>query len=289
MTNKNNDLVVYQENLPAEDINTWVSIVDELYETLGRADAMPDKVVGAAEMMVAGFPLYKIAKELDVPTKTVRSWLVTYPELAKAVAIARQDMGKWRMHMLESQFLQALQKSEEVLTLSAKNVASSEEDLVKETVNAKLLGIQMQQARFIISLFVGNKFDLNVTIREDLPTLKATQNALEYIASQIRTQDEEEPIDAVVRVIDVESPGGTLLDENGNPFHGVLGKLDITDEGTLCHICGKRFQRLDIHVRVKERLSNEDYETIFMLPPGAMKDEVVEREDGQQETRDSSP
>lgn len=274
-------------SIQEDDIESWLTIVDDLYDSLKAHDDMPDKVVQAAEMLVVGIPTYKIARELDVSTKTIRRWLSDYPQLAIAINSAKKNITRWRLSMLEGQFLLALKKSEEVLTTSARQ-ESSEEDEVGETVNAKLLALQAQHARYIFSLFLGNKMDLNINIRDETPTMKAAKNALDYLAAKmIEAQTDDEPIEGVVRVIDVENPEGPLLNEDGNPHFGVLGKLDINKDGVLCHVCGKRFERLDIHIRVKERLSNEDYETIFMLSPGAIR-ESIERDNEQTEDRGSS-
>lgn len=280
-----NDIIKYPD---VKNDVVWTSIIEQLYETLSAIDGMPDKVISAAEMMVANWPIYKIAKELDVSTKTVRGWLTQYPQLAMAVADARQDMGKWRMEQLEQQFLLALKKSEEILTTSVVNAQSSEEDTVKETVNAKLLGIQAQHSRYLIDLFVGNKFDLNINIREDTPVLKATQSALDYIITKLKqSEPDDEPIEGIVRVIDPHEKEGPVLEPDGKPRYGEFGKIDVNEEGMLCHICGKRYARLDIHIRTREGYSNESYETLFMLAPGAIKD-IIGKTDGQKTTGSSS-
>lgn len=70
-----NDLIV--PDLPEDD--DWQEIVNRLVDTLGSDKDIPDKVVLAAEMMVAGLPTYKIAKKLGLSTNTVKGWLTRYP------------------------------------------------------------------------------------------------------------------------------------------------------------------------------------------------------------------
>lgn len=246
--------------------NQWQAIIDDLTLTLTEHDT-PDKIVQAAEMIVTGMPLYKIAKRLNVSTKTVRSWLTKYPYMALAVSQARKDMTRWRMSQIEQQFFDAAQVSAEVLTANAQ----TSEDDDTPVINAKLLGIKAQHARYILSLFFGSKLDVNIQISEESPTLKASQSALDYITEKLKSQGEsDEPIEATVRVIDSNEGHGPLLDSEGKPHHGELNKLDINREGVLCHVCGQRFERLDIHMRVKEGLSTELYETIFVLAPGSI-------------------
>ncbi len=272
-----NDLIV--PDLPEDD--DWQEIVNRLVDTLGSDKDIPDKVVLAAEMMVAGLPTYKIAKKLGLSTNTVKGWLTRYPLMSLAVANARKDVQRWRLSLLEQQFVSAVMKSGEVLEARPEPVTDSYGEIVIDDdgnpvmldPNAKLLGVQAQHARFLISMFMGNKIDVNVNIRDESPVIKAKADALDYIAQRIGDLVENrEPRETIVIVQDPKKESGPLLTEDDKPNFGQLGVLDISEEGILCHICGKRFAQLDIHIRTKHSLSNDMYETVFMIPPGGLKD-----------------
>jgi hypothetical protein len=254
--NMDKDIVKY----PDIDSATWQDAINQLTETLIDSD-VPERVVKIAEMLVAGFPMYKIAKKIGVKTSTVKSYIKKYPAMASAVARARSDLSLWRMAQMEQQFVQALETSEEVFTAD-------------DSTNAKLLGIKAQHARYVLSLFFGNKLDINIKISDETPLLKASKSALDYVVDAAKEYENEDTIEATVRIIEDGSTNGPLLDEEGNPNHGVLGELDVSEEGIMCHVCGVRFERLDIHIRVKEKLSSEMYETIFMLSPGTIADTI---------------
>lgn len=270
---------------PDNDTATWQTVIDNLTLTLTEGDT-PDKIISMAEMLVSGWPMYKIAKELGVSTKTARSWLVKYPEVTQAVAVARKQVSIWRMQQMEKQFVTAVKKSAEVLEVDA--TYDPQEDVPERVVNAKLLGIQAQHARWVLDLFLGNKFkDININIIEQNPTLKATKDALNYITEQLGSQGDDDIIEGTVRVVDEANAQGPLLDENGDPYYGALGILDSTDDGMLCHICGQRFKRLDIHLRVKEGVSADMYEVMFMLDAGTIRDAMRE-DDKSEEDRELS-
>ena len=241
----------------------WQQIVSDLFEEVHKDD-LPEKVVECAELMLAGWPTYKIAKRLGVETKVIRGWLNRYPSMAVAVAKGRKILTQWRMSKLEQQYMQAIEKSEEILDL----------DLEDRAVNSKLLAVVAQQARYVISLFVGQKIDVNVKVSEGEQTLKAKQDALEYLASEMAKNRQENPVEVVqgtYRVEDVqpEAAPPPMLDQEGNPAFGELGVLDTNEEGTLCHICGERAKSLRFHL-LSHKVKIKDYEILFMLPLGSV-------------------
>ncbi len=252
----------------------WKEIVDKIVNQLDNTD-LPEQVVEATELLLAGWPTYKAAKKLGIQPKMIRTWLNTYSAMAMAVANGRKLLSKWRMAKLEQQFVQAMEKSEEILDL----------DLEDRAVNAKLVGTVAQHARFIISLFAGQKIDVNVKVEEGDQTLKAKEDALAFIADQLAKQRlGETPVEGVYRVVDVtpeEAKNRPLLDENGNPLYGQLGILDTNDEGTLCHACGERFKFVSIHIGSMHHLDVKNYEIIFMLPLGCIKELEKGKSDGE--------
>lgn len=277
------DIIKY----PDIDDITWQSVIDSLTTNLTKNPDIDEKIVMAAEMILSGFPLYKIAKQLNVSTDTVKGWLLNYPEITYAIGQARRDLTKWRLEQLEQQFLLAVNKSYEILTTDSYIYEDDDGVLVTATPNTKLLAVQAQHARYILNLFADrSNFNINIQVTETAPTLKAKQDALDYITGQLKKQ-EEEPIEATVRVISNDTRQGPLLDEDGNSLFGKLGELDHDkNEGTLCHVCGNRFNRLDIHIRVKENMSNEMYETIYMLPPGSLTEIIKQGEEEESDQRD---
>jgi hypothetical protein len=240
----------------------WVDIVNTIVDTLQTGDT-PDEVVEAAEYMIAGWPTYKIAKRMNVSSRTIRRWLTRYPAMAAAVSQGRKLLSSWRMARLEQQFLTAVERSQEVL-----DVALNDGD-----VNPKVMGLIAQHSRFVLGLFAGQQIDINVRIEENTPVLKAKREALAFLASELAKQRqgaEDEPIEAVYRVIDEKEEVGPLLDEKGDPHFGILGEIDVSEDGALCHVCGKRFKVLSLHVRKKHNISEEAYEITFLLERGAV-------------------
>jgi len=232
------------------------------------------------ELLVSGWPTYKIARQLNVKTRTVKSWLTRYPEMSRAVALAKQDSQKWRLEQLEQQFISAIAKSAEVLAAESVVVLDNDGNPMLDDFgnvltiepNAKLLGVQAQHARFIISLFMDKKIDVNLTIRDETPLVQAKADALDYLAKQLAELHlQGEPRETVVIVKDFKKEDGPLLSEDDEPRYGVLGVLDHGPDGFLCHICGERFVQLEIHIRTKHGISNDMYETTFMLAPGALR------------------
>lgn len=266
-----------KEIVPVQEItsdDTWRSICDRIVEELHEED-LPDQVIQATELILAGYPLYKVAKQCHVSTSTVRRWMTTYPTMAAAIANGHALLSKWRMGRLEQQFLAAVEKSQEVLGLSL----NGNNPETGESVDPKVLTVVAAQARYIIGLFAGQKIDVTVTHEAGDSLFKAKKDALDYIVEQLQQQrdnSDAEPIEAVFRVIDPKMDNeGPMLDEDGQPFHGELGKLDKNDDGMLCHICGKRYKALATHILKTHAIGTHEYELIFMLEEGSLKQEEV--------------
>jgi hypothetical protein len=239
----------------------WQQIVNKIVDEMGTE--LPDKVIEATELLLAGWPTYKVSRELNVSGQTIKEWLARYPSMAMAVANGRKLLTKWRMSKLEQQFVDAIKKSGEILEL----------DLDDRAVNAKLVGTIAQHARYIIGLYAGQQIDVNVKVSEGEQTFKAKQDALSYIVDELAKQrNSEEPIEATYTVVSAneDTAPRPLLTEEGNPAFGELGVLDTTAAGTLCHICGKRVSNIKMHVGMEHHMKIKDFEIIFMLLPGSV-------------------
>ena len=204
------------EIVPIQDItsdDTWRSICDRIVDELHEED-LPDQVIQATELILAGYPMYQVARQCHVSTSTVRRWLTTYPTMAAAVANGHALLSKWRMGKLEQQFLSAIEKSQEVLSLSLSGENPNADD---ERVDPKVLTVVAAQARYIIGLFAGQKIDVTVTHEAGDSLFKAKKDALDYIVEQLQQQRDDsdiEPIEAVFRVIDPKMDNdGPMLDE----------------------------------------------------------------------------
>ena len=267
MTANETGLAIFDQTDPE-----WQEIVGRIVDGLGKDD-LPERVVEATELLLAGWPVYKAAKRIGVQTTTIRKWLQVYPAMALAVANGRKLLSQWRMSKLEQQFVQAVAKSEEILDL----------DLTDKDVNAKLVATVAQHSRYIIGLFAGQKIDVNVIVEEGSQTLKARNDALAYLAEELhRQRDTEQPVEAVYRVIDVDPEEGVqkpLLDQEGNSPHGQTGVLNKNTDGILCHICGKRFPQLTLHISTSHRMKVKEYELMYMLDLGAVR-KMEEKTDG---------
>lgn len=256
-----NALQVVDDEEKAIDLD-WQNIVDGIVDQI--TDDLPDDVIAATEYLLAGWDTHKIAKKLGVTRSTIRDWLKTYPAMAMAVRNGRQMLSKWRMKMLEQQFIEAVKQSEKILSL----------DLEDRAVNPKLAATVAQHARFIISLYAGQQIDINVKVDDGEGLFKAKKDALAYIAEVVAQQRQaEEPIDVPYRVISIDPDNAAnrpLLDPDGNPTFGKLGVFDTTDEGTLCHVCGKRYKMLARHVTRDHHMTTKEYEMTFMFSLGDM-------------------
>jgi hypothetical protein len=245
---------------PIQDVE-WASIVDSIVDDL-MDDDIPDKVIRATELMVCGWPIYKIAKELGAKPSEVKGWLSKYPRMAMAVSNGRKLLTAWRMNTMEQQFAMAVEKSGEILGLSLRD----------DTVDPKLVSAVGLHARYILGLFAGKEIDVNIHMRGEDQTLKAKEDALEYLASSIAAKrEEEEPIEGVFVVEEISKEDAPLLDHEGNSAFGVVGTADVNEDGLLCHICGDRTWAPGMHVISKHKMKSHEYETVFMLPMGTLK------------------
>lgn len=245
---------------PIQDVE-WASIVDSIVDDLVDDD-VPDKVIRATELMVCGWPVYKIAKELRVKPAEVKGWLSKYPRMAMAVSSGRKLLVAWRMNTMEQQYAMAVEKSGEILSLSLRD----------ETVDPKLVSAIGLHARYIIGLFAGKEIDVNIHLRGEDQTLKAKEDALEYLASSIAAKrEEEEPIEGVFVVEDITKESAPLLDHEGKAAFGEVGLSDVNEDGMLCHICGDRTWSPIMHVVGKHKMKVQEYEAVFMLPLGTLK------------------
>jgi len=252
----NNNSIVRIEN--ANDIE-WPKIVDQIVESMG--DCLPEDVIRATELLLAGYPTHEVAKELHTSSKQIKIWLNKYPSMAMAIANGRKLLTKWRLAKLEQQFVKAIDKSEELLELDFNN----------KEVNQKLVATVGQHARYIIGLFAGQKIDININLREDESVLNAQQDALAYIANQVsKNRRESEPIEAEYEVVPVNNHKTPLLSPSGEPPFGMIGMLDNTENGVLCHVCGKRSKILPMHISTEHGINAREYELIYMLEEGSV-------------------
>lgn len=260
--------------VPLSAAGEWHEIVDRIVDELNEED-IPDDVIKAAEYLMCGWPTYKVAQRLKKQTNTIRGYLSRYPQVAVAVHYGQRELQRWRLSQLERQFISAVEASQDILDLGTPH-----RDPVTslEGVDPKVLALKAQQARFIISLFAGQKLDLQVRSPEDeKPALKAQQDALDYIADKVSGRLES--IEAVpekrtttYRVVDAKDrKSGPMLDEHGDPMHGTLGAFDSNEDGTLCHVCGDRVSKIRIHVTSGHKLTDREYEMVFMFEKDALK------------------
>jgi predicted transcriptional regulator len=251
---------------------TWQTIIDRLTTNLDKED-LPDDVVRVTELLLSGYPVSQSAKKAGVSTATVRRWLSMYPTMAVVLSDGRRLLSKWRMAKLEQQFLQAIEKSDEILNL--KLDGSNPKD-GEPSADPKILTVVAAQSRYIIGLFSGQRIDVQVTHELGETTLKARKDALDYLAEQLKTQRDEsylEPIEAVYRVEDAKfDNSGPMLTETGEPYHGEFGKISQDADGAdICHICGGHYKSLAKHVLTLHGINTTDYETLFMLEEGSLK------------------
>lgn len=267
--------IVVSSGLTTDILNDkgWGQIVDAIVDELTETDHLPDKVIQATELLLAGYPIYKAARKLNVSPKTIRRWLSTYPTMAAVIAHGKGLLTKWRMAQLEQQFLSAIERSQEVLDISLDGTVTDEYGNVVG-VNPKVLTVVAAQARYIIGLFAGQKVDVTVTHELGDTVMKAQQDALDYIAQQLiqqRDGADVEPIEATFRVVDAKvDDKGPMLDEDGEAPFGKMGVLDRNDDGTLCHICGSRNKDHSKHVLSRHNMGVEEYETLYLLDQGSL-------------------
>lgn len=251
---------------------TWGQIVEQLAAEMGDGE-LPDNVLQAAEMLVSGMPVAQIARKLSVSPGTVRTWLTQYPTMARLVADGKKLLHAWRMAKLEEQFHSAIARSAEILSVDLDGTYTDKQGEPR-VAKDKIMGQVGQQARFIISTFVGQQVNVNVNHNVNDPLLKAKADALDYLAEQLHAQrrgSEEEPIEAVIRVDDsskdVHRP--MLLSDGQAPF-GTVGALDQNNDGIQCHVCGGRYKNLRRHLSTRHDLLTSDYEILYALPDGSV-------------------
>jgi hypothetical protein len=246
------------------EVGEWADIVNQLVEELNGKE-LPDKVVEATELLLAGYPIYKAAKKIGSTTATIRRWLTMYPTMAAIVANGKRLLSKWRMAKLEQQFLSALEVSQEVLDTA----------LDGEGVNPRVLTVVAAQSRYIIGLFAGQKIDVTVTHELGETVMKAKTDALDYLAERLADQitgADMEPVEAVYKIVDSKpDDDGPMLDEEGNSPFGKIGELDTKEEGTTCHSCGRRLKNLAKHILTQHSMGVEEYEILYMLPEGSVR------------------
>lgn len=259
--------------VPLSAAGEWQTIIDQIVETL--EDDIPDKVIKAAEYLICGWPTHKIAERLNTKKETIRGWLTRYPKMAVAVNYGQRELYRWRMAQLEQEFLTALEVSQRILDMGASKSRLEENMQDMASADPKILAIQAQQARFVISLFAGQKMDLRIkSPSDDRPALKAQKDALDYLAKEIadNINTVEARPETTYRVIDIASGvRGPLLDDKGDPFHGKLGEVDQKEEGTLCHVCGERVAKLYMHVTKGHKMKVREYEIVFMLDKDSLR------------------
>jgi len=248
----------------------WNEIVRRLVAQLVESDP-PEKVIKATEMLLAGYPIHKTARSLHVDKNTVERWLTAYPVMGAVVKQGKELLVKWRMARLEQQFLQAIDRSEEILSINLDGTDQS-----GERVDPKVLTVVAAQARYVIGLFAGQQTDIKVTHELGDTVVKAKQDALAYLADRLAEQQRravegEAPIEVPFTIINPNIPNGPLLDEHGDPLFGTMGVLDRDDDGLLCHVCGRRFQYLSKHVLTAHNMGTAEYETMYILEPGILK------------------
>lgn len=254
-----NEIVSSNKNFLDKD---WNEIVDNIVD--GLSDDLPDKVIQATEYLLAGWPTYKVAKELRTSTSVIKGWLEKYPSMAVAVANGRKLLQKWRMSKLEQQFALALNKSEEILNI----------DLKSTEYSSKLVAAIGLQSRYVIGLFAGQQVDVNVNMSDNSPLLKAKADALDYLAGRMSqlSNNTSEVIEATYQIVgDPKELNVPMLDPEGNPPFGELGILDTNEDGSICHMCGKRFKNLNTHVSMSHKITIQDYEMTYMLLIGSVK------------------
>jgi len=259
--------------VPISAAAEWHEIIDRIVDEL-EAEDIPDEVIKAAEYLICGWPTYKVAQRLGTKPDIIRGYLSKYPRMAVAVHYGQRELQRWRMAQLEMQFLSAVEASQDILNLGTEHHRVHN----LEGADPKVLALKAQQARFIISLFAGQKVDLKVRSPEDdRPALKAQQDALDYIADKVSARLESiealpEKVETTYRVHDVKTgKHGPMLDEHGDPSFGELGVINTNEEGTLCHVCGDRVGKLRLHVTKGHKMTDREYELVFMLGKGDLK------------------
>jgi len=246
MTNK---LIVPEVDADKLALMSWSDIADLIWDTVTedeKAEALPIQVIKAVELSLSGLPRYKVARELNVSSRTIKNWIEKYPEVRAALTIGTQLLSRWRLAKIEQQFLDAVEKSKEVLTLDPTDT---------EGLNIKLLGVQAQHARYIMDKMLSPQVQnliLNINAKEDdTGVYRATKEALDYIRSQAVEGEFTE-------VADVE------------PEFGSFGVITTKGNEAQCHICGVYQKDLNAHIEEEHELDQSEYEVLFRLPHGTL-------------------
>lgn len=230
----------------------WPDILNELWESiLESGEPLPDPVVRATELLINGLPIYKVAREIQVNPKTVKSWLEKYPVMKQAVTEGRQLITFWRLSQIEGQFVDAIEVSKRVLNADLERCGDG-------PVNSKLLGIQAQHARYILDLFFKNNIQ-NLIININKPAdedkvLKARKDALDYLADRLKSSEDIEDASFI---------------EIHSPEFGHFGSLTVVDNKVQCHLCGQFFSDLINHIG-EHGLEQAEYEMRYILQVGEL-------------------
>lgn len=262
-----NITLVDPENVvPISASSEWQEIINSIVASLEPHD-LPEKVIEASDYLISGFPVVDVAKRVGVSTKTVRAWLVRYPELAAAIKKGQEELQRWRLALIERQFVDAVNFSYGLL--------SNDSEIVNR--DDKVLAQQAKQARYILDMLTGKVKDLHITqinnntVSVDTVELKATRSSLDYLAQRIN-ETPEDILDAEFEITYVNGPDkGPLVNEEGEPFFGSFGSLDVDQDGILCHICGNKSKKLQPHIASAHGLSPREYENAFRLAPNEIK------------------
>lgn len=246
----------------------WQKIIDSLLDQLDLEDVSNhSKVLNVVKDLISGFPMIEVSERNGVSTKTIRTWLVKYPNITVVVKQGQDALVRWRMSLLEKQFLDAAEFS--AMLLSNNKLVTGRND--------KVLAQQAKQARYIIDLFTGKFRDLHITqvnntVAVDTVNLQGTKNALDYVAQQLNNIGEDEIIDGEYKVSFTNGPKNEpLLDEDGTPFYGDFGSISVTEEGIECHICGARVSKLQPHLSSSHGVTPREYENTFNLIANGIK------------------
>ena len=244
------------ELLPQGDSVT--ELIDRLFDEVDGADDLPAHVVRATELMLFGVPIRRVAKEVGVSVSQVRKWLKDYPQMGAIIARGKEAADELRRQQLELLFQKAIEFSEYLLDLDARDT---------EDLNVKLLGIQAQHARHFLSIFAPKKDEVSVLDRQGTgkPLLIADESALDYIAQAVAGAINSD-IPVRYEVVDGEFVE-TYLDENGQPPHGEIGVLLMDEKGRkMCHVCGNYYKNLEAHIHT-HRLNADTYGKIYGVYP----------------------
>lgn len=248
----------------------WLSLIEELSSSVqGEEEFYQDKIIEAAEMFVLGFSIKDVADELQLTKNTIKTWLKKYPVLSHIIQEKVQLVRQWRIQELDRQFLKALRKSDEILSLNPVTELEYGEDgkviPPSERVNVKLIGVQAQHARYIIDMYTKNHGGVEVSERGEGIRLSVSEDGLKHLSQMLSKKVEDSGVEVVHVVDDVERRDEPYFDRLGNPIHGKFRELVIAEDGIVCHICGNHYKHFQTHLRLKHDIDAETYCDVFML------------------------